>query len=70
MIGEVIMLIGGKEMVRAAQVYVDTIYRVPVEVVGVKQRRLRGGKDQFEIRLRGVGEEVGVVAGDSINEGV
>jgi len=52
MLGEVIMFINSSEMRRAAQIYVDSIYRVPVEVTEVKQVRtsVKGGR--FEIRLR------------------
>lgn len=53
MLGEVIMLIPGEEMKRAAQIYVDTVFRVPVEVTDVKQKRTKSNKKlQFEIKLK------------------
>ena len=52
MIGEVIMFINSSEMRRAAQIYVDSIYRVPVEVTEVKQVRTNVKGGRFEIKLR------------------
>jgi len=51
--GEVVMVVNEKEMVRAVQVYVDSIYKVKVRVVGVKQKRTSRGMGRFEIRLVG-----------------
>jgi len=59
------MVLDKKEMLRVAQVYVDSVYRVPVRVVDVKQVRVsKGMVGRFEIHLRGVDE------GDSPDAGV
>lgn len=46
------MILPREEMLRAVQIYLDSIYKVPVEAVGVKEIRSNKKERRFEIKLQ------------------
>ncbi len=68
MLGEVVMIIPLEEMLRAAQIYLDSVYKVPVEAVGFREVRTNGKKKRFEIKLvaKASGEEKGITEHPSL----